>query len=63
MTGIHTFLRVRSWLRINAGGVPNTCKLSERVIASSERVSNTLGIYPLDWNTLEKSRLMPDTFR
>ena len=38
--------RVRSWLRMNAGGVPNTCKSNEREMkpsdsqASGGRVSN-----------------------
>ena len=25
---VYNYLRVRSWLRMNAGGVPNTCKSS-----------------------------------
>ena len=39
-------MRVRSWLRMNAGGVPNTCKSNEREMkprdsrASGGRVSN-----------------------
>ena len=36
--------RVRSWLRMNAGGAPNTCKSNGthlRVEASGERLSNT----------------------
>ena len=26
------YLRVWSWLRMNAGGVPNTCKSSEKIM-------------------------------
>ena len=36
--------RVRSWLRMNAGGAPNTCKSSGTLLrqeASGERLSNT----------------------
>ena len=28
-------MRVRSWLRMNAGGVPNTCKSSEKLITEA----------------------------
>ena len=28
-------MRVRSWLRMNAGGVPNTCKLNEALFFDS----------------------------
>ena len=34
--------RVWSWLRMNAGGVPNTCKSNSLILSvSGERVSNT----------------------
>ena len=33
-------MRVRSWLRINAGGVPNTCKSNAKVEQSMSRVAN-----------------------
>lgn len=42
-------LRTRppSWLRINASGMPNTCKSNEVAIPSGERVSNTYPTYLL----------------
>ena len=56
-------MRVRSWLRMNAGGVPNTCKSNGMVAIpfSGERVSNTLGTYPYDRDTRGKLWLIPDT--
>ena len=33
---INFFKRVRSWLRMNAGGVPNTCKSSGEVMKPSD---------------------------
>ena len=32
---VYNYLRVRSWLRMNAGGVPNTCKSSEKLMNDS----------------------------
>ena len=62
--------RVRSWLRTNAGGVPNTCKSSElnQQIhfgddvgnASGGWVSNTWGTCPIVWDTTWKQVLIPD---
>ena len=43
----YNFLRVWSWLRTNAGGVPNTCKSNGAkpfgTLLSGERVSNAWG--------------------
>ena len=60
---MNIFQRVRSWLRMNAGGVPNTCKSNEapfhdpfgvtRLWLSGGRVSNAWGTCPVlgdsDW--------------
>ena len=55
--------RVRSWLRMNAGGAPNTCKSNgtpPRREASGERLSNTWRTCPLLGNSRGKPRVMPD---
>ena len=56
--------RVRSWLRMNAGGAPNTCKSNGthlRVEASGERLSNTWRTCPLPRDSRPKGRVIPDT--
>ena len=57
--------RVRSWLRMNAGGAPNTCKSNGRTHlggrGSGERLSNTWATCPPPRNSLAKAGLMPDT--
>ena len=55
--------RVRSWLRMNAGGAPNTCKSNGthlRVEASGERLSNTWRTRPPPGDSLRKRRVTPD---
>ena len=61
-------MRVRSWLRMNAGGVPNTCKSNEMrigklrpedMLSSGGRVSNTWVTCLIEWNSLPKGRLIP----
>ena len=58
--------RVWSWLRTNAGGVPNTCKSSGMMkkLASSDfsggRVSNTWATYLVDWDNSGKPGLIPN---
>ena len=55
--------RVRSWLRMNAGGAPNTCKSNGTPLrgeASGERLSNTWRTCPLLGNSRGKPRVMPD---
>ena len=56
-------MRVRSWLRINAGGVLNTCKSSEKIPfgddSSGGRVSNTWVTCLIVGNSLPKGRLIP----
>ena len=55
--------RVRSWLRMNAGGAPNTCKSSgtpPRWEASGERLSNTWTTCPLHRDNPAKAGLIPD---
>ena len=34
-------MRVRSWLRMNAGGVPNTCKSNEALLLDSSDDGNS----------------------
>ena len=61
---IHFGRRVRSWLRMNAGGAPNTCKSNGthlRVEASGERLSNTWRTCPLPRDSRPKGRVIPDT--
>ena len=56
--------RVRSWLRMNAGGAPNTCKSNGtplRMEASGERLSNTWRTCPLPRDSRPKGRVIPDT--
>ena len=61
-------MRVRSWLRMNAGGVPNTCKSNEMLIgklrpedklSSGGRVSNTWVTCLMEGDNREKSLLIP----
>ena len=56
--------RVRSWLRMNAGGAPNTCKSSgEPELASGisgERASNAWATRPPLGNSPGKPGVMPD---
>ena len=55
--------RVRSWLRMNAGGAPNTCKSNgtpPRREASGERLSNTWRTCPLLGDSRGKPRVTPD---
>ena len=55
--------RVRSWLRMNAGGAPNTCKSNgtrPRAEASGERLSNTWRTRPLLRDSLGKPWVIPD---
>ena len=61
--GHHIGRRVRSWLRMNAGGAPNTCKSNgthPRVEASGERLSNTWRTRPLLRDSLGKPWVIPD---
>ena len=56
--------RVRSWLRMNAGGAPNTCKSNGTPLrreASGERLSNTWRTCPLPRDSRPKGRVIPDT--
>ena len=62
------FMRVRSWLRMNAGGVPNTCKSNEMrigklrpedALSSGGRVSNTWVTCLMEGDNREKSLLIP----
>ena len=58
--------RVRSWLRMNAGGAPNTCKSNgthPRVEASGERLSNTWRTHPLHRDSPGKPGVIPDRRR
>ena len=59
--------RVRSWLRTNAGGAPNTCKSSGGPAfgpaISGERASNAWATCPPPWNSRGKPRVMPDAPR
>ena len=62
-SGHHIGRRVRSWLRMNAGGAPNTCKSNgthPRVEASGERLSNTWRTRPLLRDSLGKPWVIPD---
>ena len=55
--------RVRSWLRMNAGGAPNTCKSNGTPLrgeASGERLSNTWRTRPLLRDSLGKPWVIPD---
>ena len=60
---IKLYWRVWSWLRTNAGGVPNTCKSSEEIPFGDEpsggRVSNTWATCLIEGNSLPKGRLIP----
>ena len=60
---LNFLVRVWSWLRTNAGGVPNTCKSSEWISFGSEasggRVSNTWATCLIEGNSLPKGRLIP----
>ena len=55
--------RVRSWLRMNAGGAPNTCKSSGDppfgAAISGERVSNAWATNPPPGNSRRKRRVTP----
>ena len=55
--------RVWSWLRTNAGGVPNTCKSNGKlaITFSGERVSNAWATCPSDGDNIPKGVLIPDT--
>ena len=56
--------RVRSWLRMNAGGAPNTCKSNGRSAlgrrGSGERLSNTWATCPSHRDSLGKPWVIPD---
>ena len=55
--------RVRSWLRMNAGGAPNTCKSNGTFLreeASGERLSNTWRTRPPLGDSRRKRRVTPD---
>ncbi len=56
--------RVRSWLRMNAGGAPNTCKSNGRGApgrrGSGERLSNTWATCPSHRDSLGKPGVIPD---
>ena len=65
------FMRVRSWLRMNAGGVPNTCKSNEMrigklrpedALSSGGRVSNTWVTCPSEGDNIRKRMLKPHRF-
>ena len=59
----HIGRRVRSWLRMNAGGAPNTCKSNGtrlRAEASGERLSNTWRTRPLPRDSPGKPGVIPD---
>ena len=60
----YNFLRVWSWLRTNAGGVPNTCKSNGAkpfgTLLSGERVSNAWATCPLDGDNIPKGVLIPN---
>ena len=63
LTGGFIGRRVRSWLRMNAGGAPNTCKSNgtrPRAEASGERLSNTWRTRPPPGDSLRKRRVTPD---
>ena len=57
--------RVWSWLRMNAGGVPNTCKSNDETALgrtwSGERVSNTWPTCPPPRDSPPKGGLIPGT--
>ena len=64
----YLIMRVRSWLRMNAGGVPNTCKSNEMrigklrpedALSSGGRVSNTWVTCLMEGDNREKSLLIP----
>lgn len=55
------FLRVWSWLRINASRMPNTCKSNGVAILSGERMSNTYPICPIEKNNRLKNLLILHT--
>ena len=58
-------MRVRSWLRMNAGGVPNTCKSNggrlkpSDICPSGGRVSNAWTTYRMQGDTSWKQLLIP----
>ena len=62
-------MRVRSWLRMNAGGVPNTCKSNEATIydpfgvtscrLSGGRVSNAWVTCPIPGDSSWKRLIIP----
>ena len=67
---IYHNLRVWSWLRMNAGGVPNTCKSNEalpgnlrrnRKWLSGGRVSNAWVTCPVQGDNSRKRLLIPHT--
>ena len=54
--------RVRSWLRMNAGGAPNTCKSNGTPLrgeASGERLSNAWRTCPPHGDSRGKPRVIP----
>ena len=59
--------RVRSWLRMNAGGAPNTCKSNDENIfgywISGERVSNAWATYPQLRDSKGKLLVIPDNLK
>ena len=59
----YNFLRVWSWLRTNAGGVPNTCKSNGDkdfgFYLSGARVSNTWITWPKEGDNTWKQVLIP----
>ena len=68
LKGKYYIMRVRSWLRMNAGGVPNTCKSNgmrigklrpEDTLSSGGRVSNTWVTCLMEGDNREKSLLIP----
>ena len=63
-------VRVRSWLRMNAGGVPNTCKSNgvqtpfeasaeNMSVLSGERVSNAWATCPVPGDSSWKRLIIP----
>ena len=63
------YMRVRSWLRMNAGGVPNTCKSNEATFynpfgvtncrLSGGRVSNAWATCPIPGDSSWKRLIIP----
>ena len=65
---LKSYLRVWSWLRMNAGGVPNTCKSNEALFKilrmidwwlSGGRVSNAWVTCPVQGDNSRKQLLIP----